>query len=481
MISSPLLKQFAGYINGRWAPADSGKTTAVFNRATGEKLADVPEMGEAEAVRAVEASAAAMRDTPSLDQRRQWLTQIAERLLAQKKELGRILTQEHGKPLKEGIGEVEYAAGFFRFAANHIDVLQPYPLKEKVRGCQWTVHHRPAGVAGLITPWNFPMALLAKKLSAALATGCASVTKPAGLTPLTSIAFWSLIEDIGLPPGMANLVIGKSGPIGKVLCSHPDVRLISFTGSTEVGQLLMQQVAPHVKRLALELGGNAPFIVFEDADLPAAADALIASKFRAGGQTCVCANRVYVHRGVLDKFVPLVVERTQKLKVGNGLAPETDIGPLINRDAFDKVASHVRDALAKGAKRLAGDDPPRPAQDWAAFYPPTVLVGMKPDMLVCREETFGPVVAITTFEDEAELVRAANSTPFGLAAYVCTRDPQRAERVIPRLQFGHIGLNTGTGPAPEAPFGGMKMSGFGREGGQEGLLEFCELQTVAAA
>ncbi len=479
MIASPLLRQIAGYINGQWTAADQPATTPVHNRATGEHLADVPVMGEAETLRAIAAAVAAMENTPSVADRRVWLTRIAEQLLAHKQELGRIITLEHGKPWKEGMGEVEYAAGFYRYAAEHLDILEAHTLPETIRGCRWTIHHRPAGVAGLITPWNFPLAMLAKKLSAALGAGCASVTKPATLTPLTAIAFWSLLDEIGLPPGMVNLVMGQSGPIGRTLCAHPAVRVISFTGSTEVGQKLMEQVAPYVKRLALELGGNAPFIVFADADLPAAADALIANKFRAGGQTCVCTNRVYVERPVLEQFVALTAARVRKLKVGNGLAPDTDIGPLINRAAFDKVAAHVRDALAQGATRVVGDDPSRPANDWGAFYPPTVLTGMTPAMLVCREETFGPVVAITSFVDETELARAANATASGLAAYVFARNEQRAARLITRLQFGHVGWNTGNGPTPAAPFGGMKFSGFGREGGTEGLLEFCETQTVA--
>jgi succinate-semialdehyde dehydrogenase/glutarate-semialdehyde dehydrogenase len=244
---------------------------------------------------------------------------------------------------------------------------------------------------------------------------------------------------------------------------------------------LIGNTAAHIKRLALELGGNAPFIVFEDVDINAAADALVSNKFRSAGQTCVCTNRVYVHRSIEASFTEAVATRTRRLKVGNGMEPDIDIGPLINREGFDKVAEHVKDALAKGATRLVGDDPPRPANDWGCFYPPTVLTNVKPDSLVCRDETFGPLIAICTFDDEAQVLEAANSTPFGLAAYVCTRDVERIERFVPQLKFGHMGINTGAGPTPEAPFGGMKQSGFGREGGLEGLLEFCEPQTVAKA
>jgi succinate-semialdehyde dehydrogenase/glutarate-semialdehyde dehydrogenase len=275
------------------------------------------------------------------------------------------------------------------------------------------------------------------------------------------------------------VLVGPAGPIGEVLCRHPAVRVLSFTGSTETGILLAAQAAPHVKRLAMELGGNAPFIVFADADLDRAADALIANKFRAGGQTCVCTNRVYVHAEIAEQFTAAVAQRASRLKVGNGLDPDTDIGPLIDRAGFDKVAAHVADALRRGATRLVGYDPPRPEHDWGAFYPPTVLRGVTPEMLVCREETFGPVVAICTFATEDEVVELANSTPFGLAAYAFTADAERADRLLGRLHFGHVGLNAGTGPTPEAPFGGMKASGFGREGGLEGLLEYCETQVVA--
>lgn len=481
MIESPLITRIGGYINGRWTQAASGETTIVLNRATGEHLAEVPCMGEEEALSAVEAADLALRITASPEQRRDWLLALHESLLANKEELARIITLEHGKPRNESSVEVEYAAGFLRFFAQQLARLEPEILPEPIRNCRWAIHHRPAGVAGLITPWNFPLAMLAKKIAPALATGCSVVVKPASITPLITVVLAGLIDQIELPAGKFNLVLGRPGPIGQVLCSHPAVRLISFTGSTEIGRLLIQNTAPHVKRLSMELGGNAPFIVFEDADLEATADQLVANKFRAGGQTCVCANRVFVQQNIVDSFTNAVAERVRKLRVGDGMDPETDIGPLINRDAFDKVVDHVRDALDHGAKRVVGDDPPRPEHDWGVFYPPTVLTGIQSNMRISREETFGPVVPIATFAAEETVVEQANDTPYGLAAYVFTRDQQRAERVIPQLRFGHIGLNTGTGPTPEAPFGGMKQSGFGREGGVEGLLEFCETQSVARA
>jgi succinate-semialdehyde dehydrogenase/glutarate-semialdehyde dehydrogenase len=482
MINSPLLPKISGYIGGNWAQARSGGTMPVTNRATGEHLADVPCMGEAEAASAVEAAATSQRTvSPPPQERREWLLALHQSLLENKAELARIITLEHGKPLKESQVEVEYAAGFQKFFAEQLKHLEAETLPEAIRNCRWVIHHRPAGVAGLITPWNFPLAMLAKKIAPALAAGCSVVLKPASITPLITIAVAGLFERIGLPTGRFNLVIGRAGPIAKVLCSHPAVRLISFTGSTEVGSELIRNTAPHVKRLSMELGGNAPFFVFEDADLAAAADQLMANKFRAGGQTCVCANRVYVHERIAAEFTEAMAERVRKLRVGDGLDPATDIGPLINRDAFDKVREHVQDALARGAERVVGDDPPRPQHDWGAFYPPTLLTGIEPNMRITQEETFGPVLPLATFKDEESVIEAANSTPFGLAAYVFTSDAERAKRVLPQVRFGHVGLNTGTGPTPEAPFGGMKQSGFGREGGVEGLLEFCETQTVAAA
>ncbi len=483
MIQSPLIPKPLAYIDGRWRGADdAGRATiAVINPATGEQLADVPDLGAAETTQAIEAAARSLGQASSIAQRHDWLRAIESALLANKDELARIITLEQGKALKESIGEVEYAAGFFRVAAAELDREEAEQIPGTIRNAKWTIRHVPAGVVGLITPWNFPLAMLAKKLAPALGAGCAIVTKPAELTPLTTIALWTLLEKSGLPAGRANLVIGQAAPIGDTLCAHPLVRLISFTGSTRVGKQLMANVAPHIKRLALELGGNAPFIVFDDADLDAAADALMSNKFRCAGQTCVCANRVLVHEKVVDRFTQAVTTRVAKLKVGNGLEPGVDMGPLINRAGFDKVNRHVNDAIANGAKRAFGNEPKVPSQPWGNFFPPTVLTGVTRDMQISREETFGPVIAIQTFANDAQAIQNANGTPYGLAAYVFTHDSDRARQISEQLQFGHVGVNTGTGPTPEAPFGGMKQSGFGREGGAEGLLEFCETQVVATA
>ncbi|OEY65788.1 NAD-dependent succinate-semialdehyde dehydrogenase [Marinobacter sp. X15-166B] len=480
MIESPLLQQRTGYINGHWADTTDCDTFAVFNPATGKVLARVPAMNAAMVTRAVESAHGSLRLTQPypLSERRRWLEGVRDTLTANRDELGRILCLEHGKPLPEARGEVDYAAGFFDFCARNLDALQPRALDERPKNCDWTVHYRPVGAVGLITPWNFPIGMIAKKLSAALAAGCPAVIKPASETPLTMIALFSLLhEQLALPPGLVNLVMGKARVIGTILCQHPDVAMLSFTGSTEVGRTLIADTAEQVKKLSLELGGNAPYIVFEDADLEAAAENLVANKFRGSGQTCVCANRVFVHHRVMDRFGALLTDRVAAMTVGDGLRDGVDLGPLINQAGYDKVQRHLQDALEKGATLLAGQRPEDLSTD-NLFFPPTVIRGVTADMDCYREETFGPLVPLAGFDGEEEVVRAANDTEFGLAAYVFTADAERARRVAAGLRFGHVGWNTGTGPTPEAPFGGMKASGIGREGGLEGMFEFVEAQTV---
>jgi succinate-semialdehyde dehydrogenase/glutarate-semialdehyde dehydrogenase len=475
-VSSALLPALGSYVNARWITSRTPSAITVRNPATEEPLADLPALDAAATRRAIEAAASALRVEATLSERRNWLVQLADLHLEHKKELGRIITLENGKPWSEAQAEVEYAAGFYRYFAENLGLLETRALKERSRNHDWTVEFRPAGVIALITPWNFPLAMVAKKLSAALAAGCAVVVKPSEKTPLSMIALFALLEEIGLPPGRANLLIGEPAEIGSELLKHPLVRLISFTGSTAVGKQLIERSARGVKRLALELGGNAPFIVFGDADLESAATHLIQNKFRCAGQTCVCANRVYVEAAALEEFSRRVVEKVRALRVGDGMESSTDIGPLIDSAGRDKVERHVKDALEKGATLGCGG---RRVGTKGFFYAPTVLLGVTHEMLCTKEETFGPVVPIIEFGDEAAAVEAANATEYGLAAYVFTRDAKRAERVIPRLSFGHVGHNTGTGPTPEAPFGGMKQSGFGREGGREGLFEFVEVQAVA--
>ncbi|WP_417544850.1 NAD-dependent succinate-semialdehyde dehydrogenase [Marinobacter sp.] len=480
MIESPLLEKLTGYIGGRWTDNEQGNTFDVYNPATGEVIAQVASMPEGEVKAAVEAGKSALRLTNpySIETRRKWLEDIRDALRENKEEVGRILCLEHGKPLNEAQGEVDYAAGFFDYCSKHIQALDAHTLPETPKDCNWTVHYRPVGVTALITPWNFPIGMIAKKLSAALAAGCPSVIKPASETPLTMIALFTLMDKhVDLPDGMVNLVMGKASVIGKVLCESPDVPMLSFTGSTEVGRKLVVDTADQIKKLALELGGNAPFIVFDDADLDAAADNLIANKFRGGGQTCVCANRVFVHEKVMDAFGKKLAERVNKMTVGDGIAGDVDIGPLINKAGFDKVRCHLEDALNKGASLIAGKQP-GDLGDGHLFFPPTVVSGVTRDMCCYREETFGPLVPMASFQTEDEVIDAGNDTEFGLASYVFTADAERAQRVAAGLRFGHVGWNTGTGPTPEAPFGGMKASGTGREGGHEGLFEFVEAQTV---
>ncbi|MEZ4653916.1 MAG: aldehyde dehydrogenase family protein [Candidatus Eisenbacteria bacterium] len=482
MIESHLLHHRGGYIGGSWVDG-SGESFLVTNPANGRVVSELRAMGRTETERAIAAAADALRVPSAIEDRRRWLGSLASVVREERAEIGRIITAENGKPLAEAEAEADYAAGFYEFAAAHVDHLGSRTLSDRPRNHAWTIHHRPAGVAGLITPWNFPFAMIAKKLAAALAGGAPSVIKPAEKTPLSMIALFTLLERIGPPAGMANLVFGDAPAIGGVLCVHPAVRVLSFTGSTQVGRLLLEQSAPHIKRVALELGGNAPYLVFEDADLELAANHLIQNKLRAGGQTCVCANRVLVARGVADAFTDRLIDRLKPLRVGDGMTPGVAVGPMIDRLGFEKVERHFRDAVQHGARCVyQGEAPERPVDPDAAggwFFPLTVLRGVDSGMLCAREETFGPLFPLFEFADEDAAVAMANDTEYGLAAYLFTADEGRAERIISRLHYGHVGHNSGTGPTPEAPFGGMGHSGLGREGGLEGLSDFVELQTVA--
>jgi len=480
MISSKLLDPLAAYVDGKWQHSKSNATFDVTNPANGKLLCSVPQLSGAETAIAIEAAAQSLNIGSTIQQRSKWLLQLSDLILENKRELGRIITLEHGKPWPEAIGEAEYAASFFRYYSDAVQHLVPKELEGRPRNHRWIVHYRPAGVVSLITPWNFPLAMLAKKFSAALAADCASVVKPSSKTPLSMIALFSLIHQLGLPPGKANLVLGSAGEIGDVLCTHPAVRVVSFTGSTDVGKKLMAMSAPHLKRLSLELGGNAPFIVFDDADLDRAVEAFVLNKFRGAGQTCVCANRLYVHQKIASDFAARLSERVRKMVVGDGIQQGTDIGPLINSGAREKVQRHFDDAIAHGAKCLTGGPTDLSVEQIkiGTFFPPAVLSGVTSQMACVNEETFGPLAPMIEFTDEAEVVREANRTEYGLAAYIFTADAARAERVIAKLSFGHVGHNTGTGPTAEAPFGGMKQSGFGREGGIEGLHDFTEPQSV---
>lgn len=467
----PSLRPGAAFWAGAFH-AESESTFRVRNPATGAVLQVLPSFGAEHAEQAVDAAAACLATPPTLEQRRSWLTGIAQALGEHRERLAALITSENGKPLVEARGEVDYAAGFYREAVRHLTRLEPQELSEHPRGHRWTVHHRSAGVVALITPWNFPQAMLAKKLAGAIAAGCPSVIKPSELTPMSAIALMVLVDGLDMPPGFVNLVFGDAPAIGRVFCQRPEVRVLSFTGSTPVGRLLAAQCAPTLKRLSMELGGNAPLLVFEDADLDQAVAALMANKFRCAGQTCVCTNRVLVAAPVYEDFVERVGHAVSALRVGPG-TEDVDLGPLINAASWRKVAEHVQDAVALGARLQLGG----PSVSQAPFFAPTVLTGVDSTMRCVREETFGPVVAIRSFSDEEEGLTLANDTPYGLAAYVFSQDPARLQRAAARLHFGHVGLNTTAGPTPEAPFGGMGASGVGREGGFEGVLEFIELQT----
>lgn len=482
MIESPLLHEFRGFIDGSWVGADSGDIIQVNNPATGKLLAAVPNMGKVETDRAVAAARTAARSASSIAERKNWLSGIEDVLRKNREEIGRIITLEQGKPWPEAQVEVEYAAGFFRYYAQHLDELQPRTLPEQPKNCRWVVYSRPVGVVGLITPWNFPIAMLAKKIAGAIAADCSAVVKPSSKTPLTVVALFTLLErHVELPAGKLNLVVGKAAPVADALCENPEVAMLSFTGSTEVGAELISKTAGQIKRLALELGGNAPFIVFADADLDRAVDHLIDNKFRAAGQTCVCANRILVEETVLEGFAGRLAKKVEQLKVGDGMEQGVDLGALIDRRAYSQVRAYLRDAVDKGANCIAGGDPGELEEGAPPFFPPVVLTGVTEAMECSREEIFGPLITIMTFADEAEALAMSNDTDRGLASYLFTAESERADRLAAQLHFGHVGLNTGTGPTPEAPFGGMLRSGYGREGGLEGLREFVEVQTTATS
>ncbi len=474
-LADPALLKQQCFIDGRWVGADDGGSTPVKNKATGETLGTVPRCGAAETRRAIEAAKAAFPAWAArpAKERGKILRRLADLMVANTEDLGRLMTAEQGKPLAEAKGEVGYAASFYEWFGEEgrrtYGDLIPSPQPDK----RLFAMRQPVGVVGAITPWNFPAAMITRKAGAALAAGCTIVIKPAESTPFSALAQAELAMRAGVPAGVFNIVTGKASAVGGELTSNPKVAKITFTGSTEIGKLLMQQCAGTVKKVSLELGGNAPFIVFDDADLDAAVAGAIASKYRNTGQTCVCANRLLVQAGVYEAFVAKLIEATRKLRVGDGLAGPTEQGPLIDDNAVLKVEEHIADALAKGAKLVLGGK--RHALG-RTFFEPTILTDVTPAMKVAREETFGPVAPLFRFGTEAEAVRMANDTEFGLAAYFYTRDISRAWRVAEALEYGIVGLNTGIISTEEAPFGGWKESGTGREGSKYGILDFTELK-----
>ena len=473
---STLLRQQV-LIGGDWWDAADGAPFAVHNPANMEFVGHAPRCTAADTERAIEAAHAAFagwRTTPAKT-RAQLLRRWFDLILAHRDDLATIMVSEQGKPLAEARGEIEYAASFIEWFAEEArrvygDVV-PSPWADR----RMFTLKQPVGVAALITPWNFPAAMLTRKAGAALAAGCTVVAKPASQTPFTALALAELAQRAGLPPGVLNVVTGDAATIGGVLTSHPLVRKVSFTGSTAVGKQLLAQCAPSLKHVSLELGGNAPFIVFDDADLDAAVAGAIASKYRNSGQTCVCANRVFVHEAVFDAFAEKFSVAVAMLKVGDGFEVGAEVGPLINVAALEKVESHIADALAHGAKLLTGGA--RHALG-GQFYQPTVLSQCTTDMKICRDETFGPVAPLIRFANETEVIRMANDTEYGLAAYAYTRDLGRAWRLAEQLDYGMVGINAGMISTAEAAFGGVKQSGIGREGGRSGIDEYLETKYV---
>jgi len=468
------------YIGGNWTDADSGKTTRVENPANGETLGKIPDAGAAETQTAIETAQRAWPEWRSRTaaERAGILRSIRDLLMAHQEDLAVLMTAEQGKPLKEARGEIAYGASYFEWFAEEAkraygDVIPGFAPDRRV-----VVLKQPVGVVACITPWNFPTAMLARKIAPALAAGCTVVCKPAELTPFSALALAELGERAGLPSGVLNIVTGDSKAIGGELTGNPAVRKLTFTGSTPVGKLLLEQCAGTVKKVSMELGGNAPFIVFDDADLDAAVEGAIASKYRNTGQTCVCSNRLLVQSGIYDEFTAALAEATGNLVVGDGLQGDTDLGPLINDAAVAKVEEHIADALAHGGRIVAGGER-HPLG--GTFFTPTVVADATPAMRVAREETFGPLAPLFRFDTEDEALRLANNTEFGLAAYVYTRDQGRAWRVPEALEYGMVGLNTGLISTEVAPFGGVKESGMGREGSRDGLDDDTELKYLCIA
>ena len=474
LTDSSLLRQQC-YVDGAWIDSDSGDTIEVTNPATGEVLATVPKLGAAETRRAIEAADAAWVPwrTKTAKERANILRTWFNLMIDNTDDLGVLMTAEQGKPLAESKGEIVYAASFIEWFAEEAkrvygDIIPPHGADKRI-----VVIKEPIGVVAAITPWNFPAAMITRKCAPALAAGCPVVIKPATATPLSALALAELGERAGIPKGVLNVVTGSAGDIGGELTSNPTVRKLSFTGSTEVGKTLMAACALTVKKTSMELGGNAPFIVFDDADLDAAIVGAMASKYRNTGQTCVCANRLYIQDNIYDDFTGRLAQAVSGLVVGDGLKGETHQGPLIDMTAVEKVEDHVKDAVDKGARVVAGG---QRHELGGTFYEPTILADVTQDMKVAREETFGPVAPLFRFKDDEEVIRLANDTEFGLAAYFYSRDIGRVWKTAEALEYGIIGINEGIISTEVAPFGGMKESGIGREGSKYGIDEFLEIK-----
>ncbi len=462
------------YVEGAWRSGGGGRID-VTNPASGEKIGSVPNYGRKETRDAIEAAERAFQTwkrRPAAE-RGEFCRRMYEALMDHKDELGRILTVEMGKPLAEAIGEVAYAASFFKWFGEEArrvygDVI-PSPWTDK----RIIVTKEPVGVVGSITPWNFPTAMIARKAAAALGAGCTIVCKPASQTPFSALAYGVIADEVGLPPGVLNVITGSASEIAAEFCEHPSVRKITFTGSTPVGQRLASAAMAQMKRVSMELGGNAPFIVFDDADLDRAVAGAMASKYRNSGQTCVCANRFLVQSSVYDAFSDRLAAAARKLKIGDGLEPGVEQGPLIDAKAVEKVEAHIADALSKGATLATGG---RRHANGGTFFEPTVLTGVTPSMAIASDETFGPVAPLFRFNTEDEAIALANNTEYGLASYVYTRDLGRAFRMMERLEYGMVAINEGILSTEVAPFGGVKSSGVGREGSRYGLDDYLNIK-----
>ena len=463
------------FINGQWCDADSGATIEVDNPANGEIIGSVPKMGATETVRAVDAAHAAFAKWRAITaaERADIMMRWHDLMMQHQDDLGLIMTLEQGKPLAEAKGEIAYAASFIKWFAEEARRAYGDTIPAPKAGQHIVVIKQPVGVSAAITPWNFPSSMITRKAGAALAAGCTMVAKPASATPYSALALAELAQRAGLPDGVLNIVTGSAGKIADTLTGDARVRKVSFTGSTEVGSTLMANCAQHIQKVSLELGGNAPFIVFDDADLDAAVEGAMASKFRNTGQTCVCVNRFLVQAGVHDAFVEKLRAAMANLKVGNGLEEAVNQSALINRAGADKVREHIADAMKKGAQLVCGgDDHPLGGN----YVPPTLITHVTPDMQLCGEETFGPLAAIMRFDSEEDAIRIANDTPYGLAAYFYSRDIHRCWRVGEALEAGMVGINEGMVSNAAAPFGGVKASGLGREGSKYGIDEFMEVK-----
>jgi succinate-semialdehyde dehydrogenase / glutarate-semialdehyde dehydrogenase len=476
-LKDPKLLRELCFIDGAWAGADNGAALDVKNPATARKLGSIPNMGAAETRRAIAAAAAALPAWKALTAKeravimRRWFDLMVEH----QEDLATLMTAEQGKPLAESKVEILYAASFIEWFAEEAkriygDVIPGHQSDKRI-----LVLRQAVGVVAAITPWNFPAAMITRKAGPALAAGCTLVCKPATQTPFSALAMAELADRAGIPAGVFNVITGSAAAIGGEMTANPTVRKVTFTGSTEVGKKLMAQCAGTVKKLSLELGGNAPFIVFDDADLDAAVQGALASKYRNTGQTCVCANRLLIQAGVYDEFAQRLKSAVAQLRVGDGLAGVTDQGPLIDAKAVSKVEEHIADALSKGASILLGG---KPHALGGTFFEPTILTDVTPKMLVAREETFGPVAPLFKFETEAQAIAMANDTEFGLAAYIYTRDLARSWRVSEAVEYGIVGLNTGIISTEVAPFGGIKESGTGREGSKYGILDYTEIKYI---